>query len=262
VSLTPAQAEALRDLGEAWPGRPVVIVGATALGFYRDMHWRKTSDVDLVVAAELEEFPLGLERREGWLRQRHEHEFRAPSGAKIDIVPAGPALVGRGRLRWPSGREMNLAGFDLAFAHAEERAVGELRVKVAPPHVVALLKMVAYSDRPADRTRDLADLAHLLDEYVDDDSERRWAEGRGEPDFDLVPAYLLGLDLAACATEGHRPEVERFLYVVKDPEAVPHALMRREGPKRWATERDPLERRLAALARGFGNRALSSPAHS
>ena len=37
MSLTPAQIAALRELGEVWPGRDMVIIGATALGFYYDM---------------------------------------------------------------------------------------------------------------------------------------------------------------------------------------------------------------------------------
>jgi hypothetical protein len=34
------------------------IIGATALGFYYDMHWRKTADGDLVVAVEIDESPV------------------------------------------------------------------------------------------------------------------------------------------------------------------------------------------------------------
>ena len=43
MSLTPAQIAALRELGEVWPGRDMVIIGATALGFYYDMGWRRTA---------------------------------------------------------------------------------------------------------------------------------------------------------------------------------------------------------------------------
>ncbi len=32
----------------------MVIIGATALGFYLDMTWRKTADVDLLVALDLD----------------------------------------------------------------------------------------------------------------------------------------------------------------------------------------------------------------
>ena len=46
VSLTATQSTAVREVTEVWPGRKIVIIGATALGFYFDMRWRKTSDVD------------------------------------------------------------------------------------------------------------------------------------------------------------------------------------------------------------------------
>jgi hypothetical protein len=35
-----------------------VFVGATALGVYRDMQWRKTADVDLVLTLKIEERKL------------------------------------------------------------------------------------------------------------------------------------------------------------------------------------------------------------
>jgi hypothetical protein len=43
-----------------------VIIGATALGSYYDMSWRKTAVVDLVVAISLDEFPAELAVRPGW----------------------------------------------------------------------------------------------------------------------------------------------------------------------------------------------------
>ena len=61
---------------------------------------------------------------------------------------------------------MSLVGMDLAFKYAARHAGGAL---VAPPPVVALLKMVAFADRPAERERDLVDIAHLLDAYVNEE---------------------------------------------------------------------------------------------
>lgn len=47
MSLTLEQISALRDLESTWPGVDAVVIGATALGFYFDMRWRQTFDVDL-----------------------------------------------------------------------------------------------------------------------------------------------------------------------------------------------------------------------
>ncbi|HEY6559879.1 MAG TPA: hypothetical protein VI072_21495 [Polyangiaceae bacterium] len=51
---------------------------------------------------------------------------------------------------------------DLAFEHAEQRKVVHgYTASVAPPRVVAVLKMTAYCDRPVEREHDLEDIAHL-----------------------------------------------------------------------------------------------------
>ena len=57
MSITRAQAEALQSLRQVWPTTNTVMIGASALGFYYEMMWRQTQDIDLVVALELDEFP-------------------------------------------------------------------------------------------------------------------------------------------------------------------------------------------------------------
>ncbi len=66
TNITSSQVAALRELEEVWPNTKVVIIGATALGFYYDMKWRKTIDVDLALTLELEDFPGTLLGRPGW----------------------------------------------------------------------------------------------------------------------------------------------------------------------------------------------------
>ena len=104
MSLTEAQSTAVRDLTEVWPDRKIVIIGATALGFYFDMRWRKTSDVDLVLAVELDQFPGPLLAQNGWRQHpQKDHEFESPLGVKLDLLPAGPTLISAGEIRWPRG---------------------------------------------------------------------------------------------------------------------------------------------------------------
>jgi predicted nucleotidyltransferase len=252
MTLVASQVAALRDIEQVWPGAKVVIIGATALGFYFDMRWRKTADVDLAVALDLNGLSE-LTKRPGWTRHpSKEHEFTSPGGAKVDLLPAGPALLAAGRLRWQNGDSMSLAGMELAFQHAEPHAAGGHNVLVAPPAVVAILKMVSFADRPTERERDLEDIGHLLDAYVDDDSERRWDEAADCGEFDLAPAYLLGIDIARLlATEAHRAIVNSFLRRVEDPESPTHALMLRLGPGRWSSDASALARRLSAFKAGM-----------
>jgi predicted nucleotidyltransferase len=147
---------------------------------------------------------------------------------------------------------MNLAGIDLALQHAEAHAVSGHSVWVTPPAVVAILKMVSFADRPAERERDLEDIAQLLDAYVDNDSGRRRDEAADCGEFDLAPAYLLGIDVARLlAGERHGAIVRDFLHRVEDAESVTHALMMRRGPSRWSTAADALARRLDAFKAGM-----------
>jgi predicted nucleotidyltransferase len=256
VSLTPSQLEALRELQQILGSARMVMIGATALGFYGGRPWRHTADVDLVVALELEDFPGPLLNSPGWTSHPTKpHEFNAPSGSKIDLIPAGQSLLQAGRLVWQRGDTMSLHCMDLAFTHAESHTVGDVVVLVAPPPVVAVLKMVSFSDRPAARERDLEDIGHLLDAYVDGDSLLdRWDEAFDCGEFDLAPAYLLGLDMARIVASGtHKDTIQTFLERV-GPEGAHHATMVRVGPARWRTETRALERRLQAFRQGLSAR--------
>lgn len=253
MSLTETQVAAVRDLSQAWPNRKVVIIGATALGFYFDMQWRKTADVDLALAIDLDEFPGPLVAQYRWRQHPHkDHEFESPLGAKVDLVPAGTSLVTAGEIRWPRGRRMSLAAMDLAFANAElHQVAADWSILVAPPPVIAILKMVSYGDRPAERERDLEDITHLLDTYVDEECERRW-EDAAQCEFDVAPAYLLGLDLGRTVTlPEHRTVIDNFLEQIGDEDAPSHALMSRRGPKHWKSESHALSRRLQAFRAGM-----------
>jgi predicted nucleotidyltransferase len=213
VSLTPAQISALRELEEVWP--------------------------DLV-------------GRSGWTRHADlEHRFESPQGAKLDVLPAGDQLLLQGTIAWGSGHVMSLVGIDLVFGHAESHQVEEgFIAKVAPPQVVTVLKMAAYLDRPQERLRDLEDIAHLLESYVDDRSPRFWDEAIEHGVYELAPAYLLGLDIGRIAAEPHLGLAEEFLSHVADTNGIAHALMQRRGPRRWSTEEQALLHRLNAFRAG------------
>ncbi len=254
MSLTPAQIGALREIETVWPQVKAVIIGATGLGFYYDMRWRQTSDVDLVLALEIEDFPGALLGRDGWSRHKSkEHEFISPQGAKLDLLPVGPGVLEAGQIQWPSGQVMNVVAIDLAFDHAESHSLlDESSVLVAPPQVITLLKMASYCDRPLERERDLQDIAHLLDGYVDEDDERRWA-GVPQMDFELAPAYLLGVDVArAIDSSAHRTLITNFLARVTNSDNMAHTIMHDNGPASWRTD-DSLTRCLAAFQLGLGD---------
>src|SRR6267142_4639694 len=130
-----------------------------------------------------------------------------------DILPAGPNLRRAGTLRWPrSGNEMSLLGQRLAFEQARDvQVASDFSIRVAPVPVVCVLKMVAYQDRPQARARDLEDLAHIFDEYVPADDQRRYSDEVPEAgiDFEVVSAFLLGRDIGALVNSEERASSSR-----------------------------------------------------
>jgi predicted nucleotidyltransferase len=132
-------------------------------------------------------------------------------------------------------------------------------IRVAPIPVVCVLKMVAYQDQPHARTRDLEDLAHILDEYVPADDPRRYSDEVHETglDFDMVSAYLLGRDIGALVNGEEHAAVASFIAKVRD-EPDSHgtqARMANSAPVSWRRDPEALLARLEAFERGLGSPA-------
>jgi predicted nucleotidyltransferase len=126
----------------------------------------------------------------------------------LDLVPFGGISQGTNEIAWPPDMKiiMNVAGYDDVLAAAE-------LVKFAPGfdgRVVslaglAILKLVAWSDRGKDNPKDAQDLIHLMDNYaaagnfdrVYEDDE---AIEAGDYDPDVAGVYLLGKDIRRLAS--------------------------------------------------------------
>lgn len=122
-----------------------------------------------------------------------------------------------------------------------------LSVYIASVPVLALLKFVAFLDRPNERDRDLQDLTQILISYPEADDERRFADDVFERglSFDQAGPYVLGREMARFLGGDEAESVGRFLAKVRDEgdwHAVQHK-MARFGPASW--ESDP--RRLIEL---------------
>ncbi len=254
-AFTLAEEETLAELIDAVAPAAVVLIGAAAVDLHMPMHWRRTHDLDLVVAIELDAFRALDSRLVGWSHDpRREHAWRSPHGVDVDLVPAGPLLRARGEVVFPrSGNVMDLSAIDLAFVHAVPFPLGVSSVSVAPIEVLSLLKMVSWLDSPH-RQHDLADLAHILDAWLPIDDERRYDDEvlADQVPYDDVPALLLGRAIATVARAPHLDVVRRFLIRVGDEANSAHGLMLKHGPVAWRNDEDRLVRRLAALRRGIG----------
>jgi predicted nucleotidyltransferase len=253
LTFSAAQQEALRQLGALWSDRQFVMVGAAAIGCHLDMRWRATADLDLSVAAEIDEYPLGLDGLAGWTRQGGEHAWRSPRGVRIDVLPVGPRVLADGVLRWPrSGDAMSVVGYRHVFSSTSHGDIGGgERVRVADLEVLALLKMVSYLARP-DRTHDLADWAHIADAFVSDDEDLRFSDRVFDHGltFEQVSPFTLAAALAPKLDATERALVFQFLHGAREPSPMQAELARR-APIAWSSDGVGLAGRLDAFAMGL-----------
>lgn len=246
---------ALRDLTQVWQGTKFSLIGAAGLTCQMEHFYRQTADLDLAVAVSLDSLPATFEGLPGWRhRAGLEYRWESPAGVKVDIIPAGPDHVAAGHVTWRNGHTMSLVGIDHAFSnvHALQLAP-DLTVNVATVPVIALLKVVAYEEHPAQRERDLGDIAHILAYHVPDNDPRRYSDEvfeaglRGEE----VSGFLLGRDLARLVNQQERAALDAFLARVERETdgGVAQAIMARQHP--WGGEPDQLLASTRALRRGL-----------
>jgi len=223
-TFAPAQIAALRQLREVWGGIDFCLIGASAVGCHLELP-RPTNDLDITLSVPLNAFPGGLEKLIGWRQHpTKEHEWHGPGDVQVDVVPAGDELLAQGAVTWPrSGHRMSLVGMRLAFAMASPLAIAEgLSVPVPKLQALALLKMVAYLDRPPERERDLDDLAYILENYMPVHDERVFGDEVPERlDLYRRPAFLLGLDLRPALNPVERDAVKRFVALCRGMGARP-----------------------------------------
>jgi predicted nucleotidyltransferase len=270
LAITSEQVTALAELRRRYPDLQMVLVGAAALQFHVELR-RVTRDIDLAVVAEATDLAslltglgwLQLERDPShrWRRQGRTTTSSASGEVVADFLPATEAILRSGAFRAkPDDEPMSMVGFDLALEHSTAAPLGDSgqTIEIASLPVLVLLKMVAWLDSPARRTRDLGDIAAALERSLAADDRRRWDEGgllAGlELDFEDQGAYLVGHELRGIAGPVHRERVESFVSRVTDPDGVPFA----QTVRAWEVRRDDAEARLEALfrafRRGFGER--------
>ena len=256
--LTEEQVQALRELIGLWKPEGFVLVGASALGCFFELRWRKTQDLDLAVLIPLEDYPGGLETLPGWQPDsRLEHRWHTPGNVAVDFIPIGGEATDDTEIVWPrSGFRMSIVGLRLASDNARQLELAtDVRIRVAPPVAIAILKMVAYLDRPHEREKDLEDLAHLLTEYLPLDDDRRFSNAVVDLqlEYEEVSAYHLGRDIAEIAGTQEFEAVSRFVCRTLDHDdpAATLAKMARTGPMSWQDDPGVLLGRLRALERGL-----------
>jgi predicted nucleotidyltransferase len=255
MSFTAEQAATLRRLAVVCQSDRLVLIGASALSLSLEMRWRATRDLDLALSVSIADIDSQLSGLTGW-RRESEHRWLSPDGESVDIVPASKEALQAGKLQWPSGMEMSLTGMRLAFEAAAPYVLASgLSIDVVPVPVLVLLKMVAYLDRPHERERDLEDLAHVLDEYIDVFDTRRYSDTIREHrlDFDESGPYLLGQEMSRLVNGKERAAIDLFLtkLMTEEDEDLAQIRMARLGPSGWNREPEEVKRRLVAFRLGL-----------
>jgi len=118
-----------------------------------------------------------------------------------------------------------------------------------------ILEAASFLDRP-ERSRDLADLAHLIELAVGLDDPDRWSDEVLDRDleFELAGPFLLGRRVSALAKHAERDVVEALLRRLEGPEDRSSTLGRilLGGPHAWREE-SVARGRLEAFRRGFAS---------
>lgn len=267
IDLSPAEIADLSDLNDlcSRAGAEFVIIGAQAYKTHFPNEDRETGDIDSAIALDLDDLAKFCERllERKWRQEPgREHRWRSSRGTILDLMPAGKNLRLAKQLTWPkSGNTMSLVGFDHVFSEAREVSVGGgLRLKVIPPRVLMLLKIVAFLDRPAERRKDLPDIRSLLSKY-EGKSDRLFNEevlDAGLSDFSLANAFLLGLDLRALCTEDEVIRVREFISSVGD-EDRPDWMWFVQAARSGARDEEFARSQLDSLSQGFEKQSAANP---
>ena len=232
----PITVEILREVAVAANAEGVdhMLVGATARDvllthvFGLEVR-RATHDVDFAVAvkdwAHFEALRAGLLARKTFKDSGRTKQRLYYKGEKdhynyhIDLVPFGAITNGSNEIAWPPDLKtiMNVAGYEDVIAAAElvEFSPGFVQ-KVVSIAGLAILKIVAWSDRGRDNPKDAQDLVFIMDSYAAAGNFDRVYEvdgviEAGDHDPDLAGIYLLGLDIQRMASDNTLKVVKQII---------------------------------------------------
>lgn len=171
---------------------------------------RATADVDFALQVPTWDAFATLKNAliaNGFSETKTVHSLIGPNNWPIDIVPFGGVEDENANIQWPPSGDfvMNVLGFREALSNANTVRLCDapiLDIPVASPEGMAILKLIAWTDRAADlRKKDAKDIAYLLTNYenipaVSDQlyGETRLMELYGW-DITLASAHQLGLNV-------------------------------------------------------------------
>ncbi|MES2126973.1 MAG: nucleotidyl transferase AbiEii/AbiGii toxin family protein [Pseudomonadota bacterium] len=206
-------------------GTDYMLVGATARDIlvhhvFEVPAGRATYDVDFAVAVaswdQFERLKAGLASRPGFTtsdasKQRmYYRDAAADMDYPVDLVPFGGVANAEGEIVWPPDMAvvMNVVGYEEVLAAAEYVEFSAALIsRVASLPGLAVLKLIAWSDRGPGNPKDAHDLLQLMSNYGSAGNQARLYDieyallEAADHDPDLAGACLLGKDVARLVKE-------------------------------------------------------------
>lgn len=252
-----ARDEALLRLAGLWPGTRLTVIGAAGLELQGSPIGanRSTMDVDLAVDRDQEAIDAVMAVAAGWKPDpRQPQRWLDPEGWPIDLIPASSELVSRGFITWPVGEKtLSLIGFRHLGRSEGTLFLPQFGLYVALPHVVVLLKIVAWTDRPHERGKDLADIAAIVNRYLPDEEDRLYLGEASRLDIygEDAQAWLLGFDIGRCVDDAERGVVDSFLSRLANPNDSLATAVALRAPSSWHRDEDEVRRRFRVFDAGL-----------
>ena len=172
---------------------------------------RATMDIDVSVqVASWEEFGRvsNALKRSGFTSHQaegHPEKLQDPAGQEVDVLSFGGIAADGKTLVWPDGSPWSVLGLREASGSALLLPLGPATsLRFANAASMVYLKAIAVYDRPEDRrAKDVADIAFVLEHYLDVGHRPRLATGgsdhdtlaEADGDLDLATARLVGRDM-------------------------------------------------------------------
>lgn len=155
------------------------IIGAFARDLYfQHLHGtdvpRTTRDVDVAVAVDAwdsyEAVRNLLITDYNFTDEEPKQRVRSPEAITLDLVPFGGIEDPSGQIRFPPDDRPTMTTLGLEEAQRTTTSFNlddEISVEVASLPGLGLLKLIAWDERPRERTQDAQDLGFILREYFD-----------------------------------------------------------------------------------------------
>lgn len=177
----------LKDLNSFFDGINVdfYVIGATARDIIMsNLHDlvpdRKTDDLDIAIAIsdwnQFQSIEESLPVKEGFAKSKEQKQRFIYKGIYvIDMVPFGDVAEDDGNIYWPPDKTiaMSVRGFpEMADSTIGIEIDGEFSVQIASLLGLFILKLVAWKDRHLSGSKDAYDMALLLINYLEINTER------------------------------------------------------------------------------------------